>query len=186
MKKLIALAVVAVIMIGALLMTGCSTIDATKMPVTLLVADKFGDQGICDAAKVGADSLINDFAIDMKPYVECGGSDLSGKIKTAAEESTIIICVGDAFTDRSMAEDYPDSRFIWIGKDVTPVAKNAVNVICEDKDVTAAVYSTLAKYIDGKTEQWGTTWTFNAESDTIETHVMTEAETTEEPSETKE
>ena len=168
MKKLIALAVVAAIALGALLMTGCSGVDSTKVAVCFVVGDKFGDESYADAAKPVRALLEQEFYIQTAEPVECGSLNIGSKIKEAADVGNIIIYIGtDEGVDLAeIAAAYPDDRFIWIGSTTASVSPNAMNLVCQPEETGDAIYEALRIYcVDGNGDNWGTTWTYAPNAD---------------------
>ena len=126
MKKLIALALVCVMLVG--LLTGCMGVDTSKLKVALVVAGTFGDRSFYDSAKEGAERLAKDFDVELTTN-ECANENHSQKLKNAADEANIVVCVGWEFSDiETIAPTYPDVRFIWIDNATSQPVANVLNI----------------------------------------------------------
>lgn len=126
MKKLIALALACVMLVG--LLTGCMGVDTSKLKVALVVAGTFGDRSFYDSAKEGAERLAKDFDVELTTN-ECANENHSQKLKNAADEANIVVCVGWEFSDiETIAPTYPDVRFIWIDNATSQPVANVLNI----------------------------------------------------------
>ncbi len=126
MKKLIALALTCIMLAG--LLTGCMGVDTSKLKVALVVAGTFGDRSFYDSAKEGAERLAKDFDVELTTN-ECANENHSQKLKNAADEANIVVCVGWEFSDiETIAPTYPDVRFIWIDNATSQPVANVLNI----------------------------------------------------------
>ncbi len=126
MKKFISLTLAAMMVLTmTLFMASCNSSDdggdaekdaqSGKIRVTGVIATQLGDMSFNDSAKAGLDELGDQgFSVNV---TECNTDETQyePQLRTAAENSDIVIGVGSELTmiDK-VADDYPDVKFIWI------------------------------------------------------------------------
>lgn len=157
MKKSISLALIAAMVLSMALFTaGCgadgetASVAGDKTVVTLVVADGFGDRSFYDSAKEGLDRLAEDCAVTPRT-VECQGENFEQQMRSAADESQVVVPVGYQFDMvAQVAKDYPDVKFIWCDNES---AEKPDNLLC----ITYAQNegSFLIGYLAAKTSKSG-------------------------------
>ena len=116
MKKIIALALAAVLALG--LMAGCGAEETTggdTVNVCVVVSSTFGDRSFNDSAKEGADKLAADYENISVSTIECNNENFDAQMQNAADTANIVVCVGWEFYNvETIALDYPDVYWIWV------------------------------------------------------------------------
>ena len=169
MKKVIALLLVSVLLIGMVgVFTGCSTTDTSKLKIALVVAGKFGDRSFYDSAKEGADRLTKDFQVELST-IECNGENFDTQMQNAADASNIVVCVGWEFYDiETIAPTYKDVRWIWIDNATSAPVSNVLNITYAQNEG-----SFLAGYIAAAMSKSGVIGAVGGEdSDTINDFIV--------------
>lgn len=95
MKKIIALALAAVLALG--LMAGCGAEETTggdTVNVCVVVSSTFGDRSFNDSAKEGADKLAADYENISVSTIECNNENFDAQMQNAADTANIVVCVG--------------------------------------------------------------------------------------------
>ncbi len=105
---------------GALALIGCNK-PANGCTAAFLYS--FGDKSFNDSALEGAERLKEDYGIKLNT-IECKNEGYKKNMMNAAEENDFVIPIGWEFSEiKSVAEEYPDTKFIWI-------ELKAANILC--------------------------------------------------------
>ncbi len=132
MKKSLALLLVAALILGIFALIGCNKpadTDGADISLCLIVPTEFGDMSFNDSAKEGVERLKADYGINLST-VECKGQGYKQSMMSAAEENDFVVPVGWEFSDiKSVAEEYPDTKFIWIDNVVDGI-ESSPNILC--------------------------------------------------------
>ncbi len=153
MKKIIALLLVFVLMLGCFAACNKETDGKSeKTVVTIVVAGTFGDRSFYDSSKAGGERLAKDFKeLDVK-FVECNNDNHTVRMQNAAAQSDIVVCVGWEFYDiETVAPEYPDVKFIWIDNETSAPIPNVLNIVYAQNEG-----SFLAGYIAAAMSKTGT------------------------------
>ena len=184
MKKLFAILLASVLVLG--LLAGCAgqSTDATDtkdngtkaqdeaagkdLTLALVVAGTFGDRSFYDSSKEGADRLAADYGVNVKT-IECNNVDHTQQIYNAADVAQMVVLVGWEFYDvETVATEYPDVRFIWIDNATSAPVDNILNITYAQNEG-----SFLAGYIAAKMSQSGVVGAVGGEdSDTINDFIV--------------
>lgn len=155
MKKLIALTLAAVMVLG--LFAGCgskiedsdSQTGSDSLTVALVVAGTFGDRSFYDSSKEGCDKLAAE-GVEVKT-IECKNENHTQQIYNAADAADVVVLVGWEFYDvETVAPEYPDKRFIWIDNATSAPVENVLNITYAQNEG-----SFLAGYIAAKMSKTG-------------------------------
>lgn len=133
MKKAISTLLIALLLISAFALTGCSnsesSTDEDQLSVCVVVSSAFGDKSFNDSAKEGADKLAEDYGVKVTT-IECNEENYKQHMMDAAEVSDIVVPVGWQFYEiGEVAQDYPDTKFIWVDNPVDGI-EDLPNVLC--------------------------------------------------------
>ena len=130
MKKIIALALAAVLALG--LMAGCGAEETTggdTVNVCVVVSSTFGDRSFNDSAKEGADKLAADYENISVSTIECNNENFDAQMQNAADTANIVVCVGWEFYNvETIALDYPDVYWIWVDNATGAPVSNVLNI----------------------------------------------------------
>ena len=136
MKKLLALLLAAVMLLG--LLAGCGKTedkstedtkgDTAAVKLALVVAGKFGDRSFYDSSKEGAEP----------PRSRSRRSGHDHRVQqrkprhpdeNAADGADIVVCVGWEFYNvETIAPEYPDVKWIWIDNATSAPVANVLNI----------------------------------------------------------
>lgn len=169
MKKLIAVLLIAALALGLMLsLTACAGIDTSKLQVTLVVADKFGDRSFYDSSKEGLDRLSKEFDIETAT-IECNGENFDTQMRNAADKANVVICVGWQFSEiETIAPEYSNVRWIWIDNATSAPISNVLNITYAQNEG-----SFLAGYIAASVSESGVVGAVGGEdSDTINDFIV--------------
>ena len=150
MKKIISLALAVVMILSmGMMMTGCGSDDGGEgLKVTAVLSTNLGDKSFNDSAKLGIDNLAA-AGYDAN-VVECNANaDLfEQNLRSAADAADIIIGVGSELDMiGSVANDYPDKKFVWVDNVMDDLASYP-NLTCISYKQNEGSY--LVGYVAGK------------------------------------
>lgn len=170
MKKIIALALAAVLALG--LMAGCGAEETTggdTVNVCVVVSSTFGDRSFNDSAKEGADKLAADYENISVSTIECNNENFDAQMQNAADTANIVVCVGWEFYNvETIALDYPDVYWIWVDNATGAPVSNVLNITYAQNEG-----SFLAGYIAAKMSQTGVVGAVGGEdTDTINDFIV--------------
>ncbi len=164
MKKIIALALAAVLALG--LMAGCGAEETTggdTVNVCVVVSSTFGDRSFNDSAKEGADKLAADYENISVSTIECNNENFDAQMQNAADTANIVVCVGWEFYNvETIALDYPDVYWIWVDNATGAPVSNVLNITYAQNEG-----SYLAGYIAAAMSESG-----GEDSDTINDFIV--------------
>ncbi len=168
MKKLLAILLTAVFVLGMFAGCGNNGGSGEELTVALVVAGTFGDRSFYDSSKAGADRLVEERGIELKT-IECNNNDHKQQIYNAADVADIVVLVGWEFFDiEFVAPEYPDVKFIWIDNATPTDIPNVLNITYAQNEG-----SFLAGYIAAKMSQSGVVGAVGGEdSDTINDFIV--------------
>lgn len=153
MKKILALAMAAVMVLG--LFAACGSAPAggeengDSLTVALVVAGTFGDRSFYDSSNEGVTRLEEE-GVTVK-RVECKNENHTQQIYNAADVANVVVLVGWEFFDvETVAPEYPDVKFIWIDNATSAPVSNVLNITYAQNEG-----SFLAGYIAAKMSQSG-------------------------------
>lgn len=154
MKKIISLVLVLVMVLSFTLLTACGdksdSKSDSKLTVTVVVADTFGDKSFYDSAKDGLDKLAKDYGVTAKT-IECSGENFEQQLRTAADGSDFVVPVGFQFDMvGNVAKDYPKVKFIWCDNETETKLDNLLCITYAQNEG-----SFLAGYIAAKISKTG-------------------------------
>ena len=153
MKKSLALLLVAALLLGVFALIGCNKpagTDAQQLSVCLIVPYSFGDKSFNDSALEGAERLKEDYGIKLNT-IECKNEGYKQNMMNAAEENDFVIPIGWEFSEiKSVAEEYPDTKFIWIDNVVDGI-ESSPNILCITYKQNEGAF--LAGYIAARMSQ---------------------------------
>lgn len=153
MKKSLALLLVAALLLGVFALIGCNKpagTDAQQLSVCLIVPSSFGDKSFNDSALEGAERLKEDYGIKLNT-IECKNEGYKQNMMNAAEENDFVIPIGWEFSEiKSVAEEYPDTKFIWIDNVVDGI-ESSPNILCITYKQNEGAF--LAGYIAARMSQ---------------------------------
>ena len=169
MKKLIAILLAALLLLG--MFAGCkknNTPDGEALTVALVIAGTFGDRSFYDSSKEGANRLVADRGIVLKP-IECRNENFTTQMRNAADAADMVVCVGWEFYEiETVAPDYPDVHWIWIDNATESPVANLLNITYAQNEG-----SFLAGYIAAAMSKTGTVGAVGGEdSDTINDFIV--------------
>ena len=170
MKKIIALALAAVLALG--LMAGCGAEETTggdTVNVCVVVSSTFGDRSFNDSAKEGADKLAADYENISVSTIECNNENFDAQMQNAADTANIVVCVGWEFYNvETIALDYPDVYWIWVDNATGAPVSNVLNITYAQNEG-----SYLAGYIAAAMSESGVIGAVGGEdSDTINDFIV--------------
>ena len=124
---------------------------AEEVKAALVVPEHFGDRGFADAAKSGLDQLKKEYGIGAVT-VECGGAEYEKQLRNAAENASIVVCVGSEFSAlHDVAPDFPKVHFIWIdGGQAEPVDNVLQVAFAQNEGAYLAGYAAASSSQRGK------------------------------------
>lgn len=153
MKKSLALLLVAALILGIFVLIGGNKpadTDAANLSLCLLVPSEFGDKSFNDSAKEGVERLKEDYGIKVNT-IECKGEGYKQSMMNAAEGNDFVVPVGWEFSEiKSVAEEYPDTKFIWIDNVVDGI-ESSPNIMCITYKQNEGAF--LAGYIAARMSQ---------------------------------
>ena len=170
MKKIIALALAAVLALG--LMAGCGAEETTggdTVNVCVVVSSTFGDRSFNDSAKEGADKLAADYENISVSTIECNNENFDAQMQNAADTANIVVCVGWEFYNvETIALDYPDVYWIWVDNATGAPVSNVLNITYAQNEG-----SFLAGYIAAAVSETGVVGAVGGEdADTINDFIV--------------
>ncbi len=166
MKKLVSLALVA--LMAAALFAGCSggAKDDGKVRVAVVIAGGLGDRSFYDSAKSGLDKLLLDYDNVEGKILECkeDSSMFKQQLINAAETCDFVVAVGWQFYDglAEIAPEFKDTtKFIYVDQAVEGI-DNIYNIKYSQNEG-----SFLVGYIAAKYSQTGKVGAVGGEDDAV-------------------
>lgn len=168
MKKWIAIALAAVMLLGMVSVLSACGGEEEKADLALVVAGKFGDRSFYDSSRAGVERLEKELGLKAV-YIECNNEGHDTQMKNAADKAEIVVCVGWEFSNvETTAPDYPDVKWIWIDNATGAPVANVLNITYAQNEG-----SFLAGYAAAAMSQTGVVGAVGGEdSDTINDFIV--------------